>query len=1158
MVHFDIIEKKAALKKSSQYRQYHPQGLADFETILNEFCDQIAIPHIQKILRSIGRSFGVKFQLGAKAHLVKYSDEIQDYIRLSFWFLSDQHNVSALGQISTELNSSTQEIIGKYDGFVHAGSGWNFTKVEELFIHCNTYKIIRGGCWDNHLPKTLRLAKKTLLLLDNNQNEKCFIYAIVSALANVKRNANRCTHRTYKQILKQFKSAEFKFPFKLSDVVRFEKRHPFLSINIYGLNEHHLFPYHITMERGRECHVNLLLHNNHYYAIKNLSALLCQKNKANKRKTIVCPFCLSYFYKQDKFELHTQLCAGKGPRYEMPSMEKSQMAFSSFSNLIEAPFVIYCDLESLIGEERRIDEGKIFSARLHKPIAAGALTVCRTKPQFSSSPFIYTGEDCINKLFEFILSEYERICQVLNTVDVPMVLTNEQEESFFNATHCESCHEEFSDEKNNKVRDHDHLSGKYRNALCNRCNLSYAKQKYSVFIFFHGLSNYDLHFLIQEMHKYVMTSKINIIPRTSEKYLAISFNNLHFKDSYQFLMASLSELALNLKTKGTEYFKNAYRFITNPKQREVFFQKGIYPYSYMDSIEKLCETQLPPQAMFTNDLTNEPLSDGDYASAQNVWEMFSCKTMKDYMEVYLLADILLLADIFENFRDNCLNDYELDPAYYFSSPHFTFEAYLRKMGQTLDLLTDVNQYLFLSRGIRGGLCQVSKRYAKANNPYTPNFNPNKEESYILYLDANNLYGKAMMDYLPFKNFEWMAQDELTPSFVLSLPAEGNIGCIVECDLYYPKELHDSHSDFPLAPHKVKIPYNDLSPFARSLCDKHDLKRSTKTEKLMTTFRAKKQYVLHYRNLQLYIKLGMKLGKMHRGIKFQQGPIMKGYIDFNSDKRALSTNSFDSNFYKLLSNSLFGKTIERPEKRSRVILTTSKEKHEQLVGSLCYKQSKIINSDLVGVTLGHEITKVVKPCYLGISILELAKYHMYQFYYNVLKKYFNEQISLLYTDTDSLICHITCSKLYEDHIPKIKDYFDFSNYPKHHPLYSVKNKKIPGFFKDEVGGRHITEFIGLRSKMYSFMLDGKENKVAKGVKKSVIEKQLSFNDYKSCLFKSEQKEHAFKNIVSKNHHVFTLSQSKTTLSSFDDKRFLLSRFASLPYGHYLIDDEHESV
>ena len=416
-----------------------------------------------------------------------------------------------------------------------------------------------------------------------------------------------------------------------------------------------------------------------------------------------------------------------------------------------------------------------------------------------------------------------------------------------------------------------------------------------------------------------------------------------------------------------------------------------------------------------------------------------------------------------------------------------------------------------------------------------------------------------MGMLPVKNFEWMTRDELNLDFILSLENEGNIGCIVECDLIYPNSLHELHADYPLAPEKHKVHFDCLSPVAQKICKKHNLMKSTNSEKLMTTFFKKERYVLHYRNLKLYVELGLEVSEIHIGLKFIQEPVIKNYIEFNSNRRAQAQNTFDSNYYKLLSNSLFGKTIERPENRQRVVLSSDPKKHQKIVGNPCFKTSKIINEDLVASTLGYPAVKVKKPFYMGMTILELAKVHMYNFHYNVMKKKFKDKLQLLYTDTDSLLYEISDENMISK-LSELKKYFDFSNYDPSHCLYNNEQKKVPGLFKDEAAGAHILEFVGLRSKMYSFVMDDTlvENKTAKGVKKAIITRDLQHADYLRCLNEGIQLEHTFNQISSKSHNVTTNLQKKISLSPFDDKRYLLDHENSVPYGSEKIQQINAAV
>jgi hypothetical protein len=1140
--------RKSALDQNANFDSFElPENVdkTDIESAIVCFFDKV-LETLKREKSKRPKILGLKFHICLNVNLHKYSDERKKNISTDVGFRSLTKPIYMISQCTPLLNESFREILTHYDSYVHAGSGWSLKSVIRLDLSYSFFKIVRGGC--SRPPQLPKGFGNGILVLKECPKDQCFVYAVAASLLNLKRNANRARNKQYQKLVQALPKMR-QFPVSMSDVHKFEKASGCISIFVYGF-EKTAFMLRLPKDE-KKFKVHLLLYNKHYFPIRSLSSLVKNNVLVNTRKIYVCEYCLSYFCSTEKFALHKQICNGEGPKLEFPSEDKSILSFNNYSNMIPAQFTIYCDLETLVCKKKDVNNKKLISQRKHVPISAGAVTVCFPNYEFNSNPFCYTGEDCIFQLLCFLQYETDRIDHILSTVNIPLTMAKEDQVKFDMQTHCTMCKSSF--ENCEKFRDHCHLSGKFRSALCNTCNLTYAKTKFRVNIFFHGLSNYDSHFIIQELHRIMNEgSKVRVIPKSGEKFLAFSVENATFKDSYQFLNSSLAQLAKNLLSKGRKYFHCVDHFVKDEVRKKFFFEKGIYPYSYMDSAEKLLETSLPAIECFKNDLTGDNLSEKDYQHAQNVWRDLKCDNMKDYMENYLLCDVLLLADVFENFRKNSLNDYGLDPSFYFSTAHFTLDAFLKKSNVTLDLILDVNQYLFLKKGIRGGLSMVSKRYSRANHPGLGDlYNPKIPTKHILYLDANNLYGKAMMSSVPVKNFKWMSENELNVEYICGLEDEGQVGCIVECDLVYPENLHFDHEDYPLAPDKCKIPYKSLSPTAKLICDKHSLKSSTRTEKLMTTFWDKKGYVLHFRTLKLYTSLGIEVKTIYRGVKFTQSPIIKSYIEFNSDKRAQSTNSFDSNYYKLLSNSLFGKTIERPENRVRVVLTSDPKKHQKIVGSSCYKDSKIINPNLVSSTLGYPAVKVQKPFYIGMTTLELAKVHMYNFHYNVMKKTFGKKLQLLYTDTDSLLYEITDSKMYEK-LESIKQFFDFSAYPKTHPLYSPEGKKVPGLFKDETNGEHIIEFVGLRSKMYSFLLakdDGSlsENKTAKGVKKSVIDKEIHHEDYLSCLAEQIQFEHEYNQISSKSHSVSTNLQKKISLSPFDDKRFLLNQIESIPYG-----------
>ena len=1113
--------------------------------------------------RNLNKSKAVKIQLRLQVQLTKFSFELNKTIYTYPWFVAPATSVITTNHVRTSLRASYQFILGRYDAFVHQGSGWELQKVLNFSLGIYRFNTFKGGCSTTALPKVIA-NKHACISLKCKNDKKCFLYAVCAAIVGLKRKNPQRISKEYDNVMNSINhTCCLKFPVGPKEIAEFEKRTP-ISVNVYSYDKV-IFPFYVTEHRKKTHHVNLLLLNNHYWPIKSMSALISGQTRNNKAKHYVCNYCLCYFSTEKRYHAHCTVCKEDGQCYQLPKNKDKYVRFKNFQNMVEAPFVIYADLESYIMKKKKVihgkrvkekggkkrPRGKTISKAKHVAMSAGAMAVCRPNPTFSSAPYIFSdSRNCIDNLLTFLDQQLQFYMNLRDRVCFPMKMYRGDVEAFKAARCCYMCGIEFA-ENITKCRDHCHLSGRYRGALCNTCNLTYASLGRYVYVVFHGLSNYDSHFLVQKLHKY-RDRDIRIIPKSSEKYLTFSVGDIQFKDSFQFLGDSLNNLAKNLSDKGDEYFTHVNRYIPKGRKRELMKRKGVFPYTYVSSPAILCETKLPPRDCFKNDLQgDECISQEEYDVACEVWQVFGCKTLKDYMEVYLKADILLLADVFENFRTQSLNSYGLDPCYYFSVAHFTFDSYLKFSKVTFELLTDINKYLFVSEGIRGGVSMVSHRKSNAFNKYTGKTGGGAGK-YILYLDANNLYGYSMSQYLPYADFQWVEnEEELDPKYLLSVPEDSDCGYIVEASFRYPTHLHDHHVDFPLAPRKEAIPYNRLSPFAQRVCDKHNLRRSTNTPKLMTTLDDKSHYILHYRNFQLYAQLGLVVTHVHRAIRFRQAPIMKSYIEFNTKKRMESTNSFDVAFYKLLSNGLFGKTMERPENREKVELISSISRYEKVVSKPTFKSCKIIHKNLVSAQMKYASLKLNKPMYIGMVVLDLAKLCLYNFHYNVMKKYYGERLKLLYTDTDSLMYEITTVDLYKDLEQFKNSYFDFSNYPTNHDLYSEKNRKTVGFFRDEMGGRHITCFVGLRSKMYTFLVlhDPKEYKVAKGVKKYIIEHHLKYNDYLHCLQDNECLEADFKSIQSHGHIVHTVHQSKVSLCPFDDKRYLLNAYRSVPYGHY---------
>ena len=330
----------------------------------------------------------------------------------------------------------------------------------------------------------------------------------------------------------------------------------------------------------------------------------------------------------------------------------------------------------------------------------------------------------------------------------------------------------------------------------------------------------------------------------------------------------------------------------------------------------------------------------------------------------------------------------------------------------------------------------------------------------------------------------------------------------------------------------------MSDYQKRLMKDLDLKPPD-SKKLLLTLEDKNNYVVHYRNLQFYLKKGMKLKRVHRVLEFEQECWMEPYIRMSTEFRKKSKSDFEKNFYKLMNNSVFGKTMENLRNRVDIKIVRSEEidKMRKYVASPLYSRHVIFSNDPVGIDMHKSKLLLDKPVYTGMTILDNSKILMYDFFYNELKKQYGPKCELLNTDTDSLLVEIETDDVYKD-IENNKDLYDTSDYQKEHKLYSNINKKVLGKMKDECNGTPIVESVCLRPKMYSILkADEKNIKKAKGVKKSVVNKKIMHEHYKETLFGKEQKRHGMNIIRSEGHEIYGMHLNKISLSPFDSKRWI---------------------
>ena len=762
------------------------------------------------------------------------------------------------------------------------------------------------------------------------------------------------------------------YPVSLKDIDKFENQNQTICITVFGYDGKIVYPLRNSNNMDREHKISLMLIEKdgvkHYCLVKNISALLASQVSKDKRKRYFCDRCLNPFWCEESLNKHLEYCSNhEAVKIEMPC-EGTILKFKNYHRSERVPFMIYADTESLTKQIQSCepDPEKSYTKKYqkHELISFSYYIKCFDDMVYKPVLRTYTGPNAAQKFVEML---EEDIKIIANIPEVDMIFGKEEAERFKKETKCWICEGEFNDDKDVKVRDHCHFTGRYRGAAHNSCNLNYRKPNFTP-ITFHNLSGYDSHLFIKELG--FSGGNIDCIPNNEEKYISFtkriqvgSYTNkkgeikplhhqIRFIDSCKFMAASLDSLVNNLPKDAFNNVKREYKV----KNLELL------TYDYMDTPEKLKETELPPKEAFYSKLNNDGISYEDYTHAKKVWETFEIKTLEDYHNLYNNLDVLLLADVFENFRDICIKNYNLDPAHYYTAPGLSWDASLKITNVKLELLSDIDMLLMVEKGIRGGVSMVSNRYGKANNKYMGDrFDVKKPSKYITYLDANNLYSWAMSESLSTHGFKWMKTNELETWEKHS--------CILEVDLVYPQSLHDLHNDYPLAPEQIEV---------------------NKVDKLIPNLGYKEKYVVHYKNLKQYLSLGLKLVKIHRRIKFEESPWLEKYIALNTDLRTKAKTDFEKDFFKLMNNSVFGKTMENIRNRVDIKLVNNKKQAEKLSAKPNFKHCNIFSENLLSIHMKKTKLTFDKPVYLGMCILDFSKTLMYDFHYNYIKQKYGDK------------------------------------------------------------------------------------------------------------------------------------------------------------------------
>ena len=657
--------------------------IQDYLNPLNHFTNTKAFveSHLEGLLKDMK---GFKFIETLEVTLVKMvtADSInKTTVRIykKAFFNSKAKTVTKASDIEHELSTSRQEILKTIEEWVSEGSGWAIDHIDSHYINITLYKPLNGSSY-MELPTELRNPKKGLINIKNKDDE-CFRWCHVRRLNPQEKDPQR-TKKEDKKMINKLNYDGIDFPLSQKHYNKVEKQNS-IRINVFGYENGQPFPIHISKETFED-QMNLLLitkdEKKHYVLIKDFkdfNAFMYNQSKHKERKHF-CMYCLQCFSSERILANHVHNCLtiNGSQAINMPKRSENLLKFNNFHKQLPVPFVIYADFEAITkkvqgceqSEEMKNEKNKrsyTEAYQTHEDCGYGYEVVCCYDDKYSKDICIYRGENTVYKFMEKMLEEVEYCKAVIKKhFNKPLVMTEVDEQHFKTMDGCHICGEKYTD-KDVRVRDHCHITGKFRGSAHQECNLKLRikPEDIKIPVIFHNLRGYDSHFIMQQIgeiaKKHAYTNKkgekqdlnINAIPNNMEKYMAFMLgNHLTFIDSFQFMSSSLDELVSNLPKDDLIYTSKVFK----GRRLNLMSQKGVYPYDFMDSFGKFNQTELPTKDQFYSILNDQHITDDEYDHAKKVWKTFKIKTMGEYHDLYLGSDVLLLTDVFENFRKTCM------------------------------------------------------------------------------------------------------------------------------------------------------------------------------------------------------------------------------------------------------------------------------------------------------------------------------------------------------------------------------------------------------------------------------------------------------------------------------------------------------------------------
>lgn len=1027
-------------------------------------------------------------------------------------------------------------------------------------------------------------------LININTENNCVEYCLISHF--LKQNNGRAyserTYRRHRNIF--FTFPDIQTPVKIEDFSKIERA-----------TECNIFLYNLSREKNGDAYTLKLLRKgeNKSALPKNQVALLqleeiqhvcliydlekylkvvyekgLRRNSHLKDRKI-CRFCISPIQSL-RLNEHEKICAGLKSCTAIEEIGSHEsLSFSAFDALEYYHFVAYYDFESIMCKPQNNSQNNKNIINTQDSLSYSYIIVDKDnnikdfKIKVRESMDEDLDQDFVNSLsesYDKLMTEYEK------TWNREYFLTEEEEKRHQEAKYCEVCQREFNS-KTPKVRHHRWcknpeydsnnklIVSNFLFTACQHCNLNISIRYRSLPVIGHYSAKYDSCFVIRGYNNDKF-SDVNILSKSGETYMAITFKpkkgksrySLRFIDSFNFLSHSLANLTQNL-TNDNHPFSILKTFMTsqgyNNDTISRLTRKNSFPYEYVDDLTKLKLNSLPPINEFYSNITEETITQEEYLFACKLFSDSGCKTLCDYMMLYLMTDVLLLAEIFQNFRTMIYDSYSLDPAAMLSSPGLSIQSFLYSSKAKLGLIKDVEVYTLFEDNVRGGLVSTVEGYSKFNLPSFDDYDEKAEISSGGFIDFNSLYPYVLTEKLPTGNMYELTQEEVKNFDYINVDVDGDYAYALLIDYYIPDDVKRYTDEFPLSIHKFSPKEDDISDFTKEILKNAGMKRG-KTERLVASHLPMEKYLITIKLLKLFVEIGMVVTKVHRIFRFDQSAIFKDFILKNIHLRTNSVSTAGKSFFKLLSNSLFGRLLMNVRKFMGMNkMITTKKQFEKYINSPLLKECIPISENKLIMKMEKSKIKLQMPMFVGLFILNHSKTKMFYIYYQVLKHHYSDKVKLLYTDTDSLLIKFTGYNFLEE-INKLpmKKYMDFSNFPKNHPMYDKTHAGELSYFKSECKHHQLVECVLLQSKCYSIRTNdiGQDKSAAKGVvknKQSLLTHKLYMDIHKQSL-------HTFNitcaNIVKRQNVIKLIKQRKTALTKVEIKRWWRDSITSFAYGH----------